>query len=109
MPLKGFGNAVAPSWLKPPKLVPNLDPKDVVDWAEDLAFNVGAYNLVLALGLGWTCWAFLKQPNIAGPLGIFFAFWLLAAAGAAFYTKVFPAFALQGSVGVALLIAVICA
>ena len=101
-----FVRKVAPSWVK------DLDPtlaEDRVSWAKQLAFNVGAYNLVLALGLGWTCWAFLKQPNIAGPLGIFFAFWLLAAAGAAFYTKVFPAFALQGSVGVALLIAVICA
>jgi hypothetical protein len=80
--------------------------EDRISWAKPLAFNVGAYNLVLAMGLARTCWAFLKQPNLAGPLGIYFAIWLLVAAAAADYTKVYLAFAVQGALGLALLIAV---
>jgi uncharacterized membrane protein len=96
-----FVGKVAPSWGDP-----ELN-KEHISWAWRLAFNIGAYNLVLAVGLAWTCWAFCTPSAMAGPLGYFFAFWLLAAAAAAFHTKVFPAFGLQGALGALLLIAAI--
>jgi uncharacterized membrane protein len=95
-----FVSIAAPSWMK--RL--NEDP---VTWARKLAYNVAAYNLMLAVGLGWTCWAIHKRQAIAGPLGMFFAIWLLVAAVAALCTKVFLAFALQGAAGALLLTATI--
>src|SRR5436305_1315445 len=92
----GFVNRAAPSWMK--RL--NEDP---ITWAGPLAINVGVYNLALAIGLAWTCWAFYQQQAIAGLLGLYFAIWLLLAAAAAFHTKVYLAFALQGFVGLVLL------
>ena len=73
-----------------------------VTWASDLAINVGTYNLILAVGLAWVA---IAGADVAGTLGIFLAVWLLAAAAAAFYTKVKPAFYAQGALGVILLIA----
>ena len=70
-----------------------------VAWARPLAANMGAYNLVLAAGLAWTA---VADPGLAPALGRFFAFWLLVAAAAATWTKVRPAAALQGSLGLLL-------
>ncbi len=76
-----------------------------IAWAKRLAFNIGIYNLVLALGLAWTCWAFATQAPTAKSLGIFFAVWLLGAAAAAISTQIVMAFIVQGALGVLLLIA----
>jgi hypothetical protein len=43
-------------------------------WSKRLAFNIGAYNLMLALGLLWTFWAFIQRPALAGMLAIFLQF-----------------------------------
>jgi uncharacterized membrane protein len=80
-----FVSTAAPSWMD------RLSKEDPVTWARKLAYNVAAYNLMLAVGLAWTCWAIHKRQAIAGPLGIFFAIWLLVAAAAALCTKVFLA------------------
>src|SRR4051812_5410822 len=97
-----FVQRVAPSWVK------DLDDKvarDHVHWARQLAANVGAYNLVLAVGLAWTCWGFFKRSSLTYSLGLFLGFWLLVAAIAAVRTEVFLAACLQGALGVLLLIA----
>jgi uncharacterized membrane protein len=73
-----------------------------VAWVRPLAFNVGAYNLVLAIGLIWVTMA---DPAMANALGRFFAFWLIVAAAAAACTKVWPAAVLQGVLGLLLGIA----
>jgi uncharacterized membrane protein len=96
-----FVKKVAPSWVE------GLDEKgaqDRVDWASQLAANV-AYNLVLAVGLAWTCWGFFTRSSLTYQLGLFFGFWLLVAAIAAARTEVFLAAGLQGALGVFLLIA----
>jgi uncharacterized membrane protein len=95
---------IAPSWVDGVK-----DAEVGVAWAKPLAFNIGIYNLVLALGLAWTCRAFATRAPIASALGTFFAIWLLGAAAAALYTQVFNAVIAQGSLGVALLLASILA
>jgi uncharacterized membrane protein len=99
----GLVRKIAPSWLE------DLDDVELAqahaDWAKRLAFNVGVYNLMLGIGLGWTCWAFAIQSPMARALGIFFGMWLLAAAGAALYTQVFRAFVAQGILGALLLLA----
>jgi uncharacterized membrane protein len=76
-----------------------------IKWAKDLAFNIGVYNLILAIGLAWTCRAFATQSAMADSLGVFFAIWLLGAAAAALYTRVWGAFVLQGIFGILLLFA----
>ena len=93
---------IAPSWLEG---LSDADAAKVVGWAKRLAFNIGIYNLVLALGLAWTCWAFATQAPIAKSFGLFFAIWLLGAAAAAIHTQVPNAFKAQGALGVALLVA----
>ena len=72
-------------------------------WAEPLAFNMGVYNLVLAGGLAWTCWAFINQPALAVTIGTFFIISLLAAAAAALHTQVYLAAKWQGGLGLVLL------
>src|SRR5712691_5213982 len=78
-----FVKMAAPSWIErvggEEKAIPS------VTWASDLAINVGTYNLVLAVGLGWVV---IAGANVAGTLGIFIAIWLLGAAAAAYYTNV---------------------
>jgi hypothetical protein len=91
---------VAPSWIE--GLDEDLSNKQIF-WAKRLAFNIGAYNLMLAAGLAWNCWAFFWQLPLAGMLGTFFAIWLLAAAAAALRTRVYPAAMLQGVFGLGLL------
>jgi uncharacterized membrane protein len=99
----GIVQKIAPSWLE------GIEDTELAeghaDWAKRLAFNIGVYNLMLAIGLGWTCWAFAIQSPMARALGVFFAIWLLGVAGAALYTQVFRAVFAQGILGVLLLLA----
>jgi uncharacterized membrane protein len=91
---------IAPSWTE------GVDKKVLhahVTWAKRLAFNIGAYNLLLAIGLAWTCVAYAHDDSIARPLAAFFGIWLLGAASAALYTRVVKAFVAQGVLGLALL------
>jgi uncharacterized membrane protein len=98
-----FVDTVAHSWIE--GLDEDLSNRHIF-WAKRLAFNIGAYNLMLAVGLAWNCWAFIQQPALAGMLGTFFAIWLLAAAAAALHTQVYLAAKLQGGLGVFLGMAV---
>jgi len=91
-----FVRRAAKAWMRDP----GADDAHVA-WARPLVINMGAYNLVLATGLVWTA---VADPGMAPALDRFFAFWLLAAAAAA-CTKVWPAAALQGSLGLLLGIA----
>jgi uncharacterized membrane protein len=93
---------IAPAWLEG---LEDAKSAEHADWARHLALNIGVYNLMLAIGLGWTCWAFAIQSPMARTLGVFFAIWLLGVAGAALYTQVFRAFVAQGLLGVLLLLA----
>ena len=97
---EAFVKKAAPSWIK------DNDPeaKEHIKWAKGLAFNVGIYNLVLALGLAWTAWAAFVDSNLQEPLAIFFSIWLLLAAAAAYHTKVYGAFVLQGFLALLLLL-----
>ncbi len=99
-----FVQMAAPSWVERvggrDKAIP------YVTWAAGLAFNVGTYNLVLAVGLAWVA---IAGSDVASTLGIFLAIWLLGAAAAACYTKVKPAFYVQGALGVILLIVALAA
>lgn len=95
-----FVESAAPGWIKPGD--PNTDAH--IEWARDLAFNMGIYNLVLAIGLAWTV---VADASIARSLGFFFSAWLLIAALAAGYTKVYSAAALQGVLGLLLLVAAV--
>ena len=74
---------IAPPWVE------GIDTSLVdahIAWAKRLAFNVGVYNLLLAIGLAWTAVAYATDAAIASSLGIFFGIWLLGAAAAALYT-----------------------
>ena len=71
-----------------------------VAWAHRLAQNMGAYNLVLALGL---VWVLAEGAAVADTLGLFLAVWLLIAALAAWLTQVPVAAATQGAAGLLLL------
>jgi uncharacterized membrane protein len=91
---------IAPAWNE------GLDASSAdahVNWARRLAFNVGAYNLMLAAGLAWTAFAYASNQPVADWLSLFFAIWLIVAAAAALYTRVVTAFAIQGLFGLALL------
>lgn len=72
-----------------------------ITWATPLAFNMGVYNLVLAIGLVWLA---IAGARVAASLGVFLGVWLLAAAVAALWTQVYPAFAAQGLLGLAVLL-----
>src|SRR3954449_7024599 len=65
-------------------------------------FNIGIYNLVLAMRLAWTV---IADANIRKQLVIYFSVWLLCAAAAAAYTQVYLACLVQGILGLLLLIA----
>jgi hypothetical protein len=95
-----FVTKAAPSWIEG---LDEADAKQHIFWAKRLAFNVGAYNLMLAFGLAWTFYAFIWQPALAGTLGILFGIWLLGAAAAALYTQVLVAAKAQGALGLLLL------
>jgi uncharacterized membrane protein len=96
-----FVEIAAPSWIK--GVERGLADKHI-DWARQLARNVGAYNLMLAVGLAWTSYALFQQSTIGRSLAIFFGIWLLVAAAAALYTKVFPAAIGQGFFGLLLIV-----
>jgi uncharacterized membrane protein len=90
---------IAPSWIE------GLNDIDLAEahiaWAKPLAFNVGVYNLLLAIGLTWTAFG---DATIVRSLATFFAIWLLGAAAAALYTRVVKACVLQGLLGLLLLL-----
>ena len=71
-----------------------------IEWSAPLALNVGAYNLALALGLAWVA---AKGVAATRALGLFLAVWLLIAAIAAGWTKIYLALAIQGALGLILL------
>jgi hypothetical protein len=102
----GWGAAfvakAAPAWLGhlPPEELPPATVAAIA-WAEGLAFNMGIYNLVLAIGLAWVMVAGAGQ---AGSLGIFLGLWLLMAAAAALSTQVYVACLAQGVLGLAVLV-----
>ena len=93
--------AIAPSWFEG---LTAATADNNVAWAQDLAFNIGVYNFMLALGLAWIL---IADPRLGRRLAIFFAIWHLSAAAAAYYTGVMPAFYVQGSLGLLLLAAAI--
>ena len=96
---RGFVERAAGAWID------RTDPQGTdahIAWAKRLAFNMGVYNLVLAIGLAWTA---VADAGVRGSLGVFFSVWLLLAAAAAAYTQIYKAFLLQGALGLALLIA----
>ena len=95
-----FVKQAAPRWIK--RAGGEVAAKPYVEWAKSLAINVGTYNLALAFGLAWLAFA---GAAVAGTLGIFLSIWLLAAAAAAYHTKVKIAFYAQGGLGIVLLIA----
>jgi uncharacterized membrane protein len=94
---------IAPSWLAGLEDIKLAEAH--ADWAKRLAFNIGVYNLMLGIGLGWTCRDFAVQSPMAPALAIFFGVWLMGAAAAALHTQVFRAFAAQGVLGALLLVA----
>src|SRR5262245_40739446 len=85
-----FVAKAAPSWRKTVGGTEKAEP--YVKWAADLAFNVGTYNLLLAVGLAWVA---IAGADVAGTLGLFLAIFLLGAAGAALHTGVKLAFYIQ--------------
>jgi hypothetical protein len=98
---RAFVANAAPGWIDPSD--PNTDGH--IEWARQLAFNMGAYNLVLAVGLAWIVYAVLRDQGIAHKLGYFFAFWFLFAAAVAHNTGVPLAAKAQGALGILLLAA----
>jgi uncharacterized membrane protein len=101
-----FVESAAGSWINPKESVEVTEGH--VWWARHLAFNIGIYNLVLAIGLAWTAyaaWHAVAGTNISASLGIFFSIWLLGAAAAAAYTGVYVACGLQGILGLLMLYA----
>ena len=79
-----FVQRAAPGWISP------QDTDAHITWAAPLAFNMGAYNLLLALGLAVTAWAAALGDPAAAWLGPLFGTWLLGAAAAAGITPGLP-------------------
>jgi uncharacterized membrane protein len=101
---RAFVDKAAPAWIEPRD--PNPDAH--IAWARRLAFNMGIYNLVLAIGLAWIvalAWPLVGDESLARSLGFFFAAWLIIAAAAAYHTQVHSAAKVQGLLGVLLLLA----
>jgi uncharacterized membrane protein len=96
---RSFVESAAPGWIRP------QDTDAHIMWAEPLAFNMASYNLLLALGLAVTAWAATVDDRAARWLGPLFGVWLLGAAAAAGLTGVYLALALQGVLGLLLLMA----
>ena len=101
-----FVNQAAKAWLDP-KQDPQLVASHVA-WAGPMARNLAAYNflLALALALAWTSILALREAALALPFAILLGLFLLGAAAAAGYTKVYAALAAQGVLAVLLLGAV---
>lgn len=98
----GFVASAAPAWVDHVP-VERLTPEALakIAWATPLAFNMGLYNLVLAIGLVWVA---VAGTGVAGSLGIFLGVWLLAAAAAALWTGVYIACVAQGLLGLLVLL-----
>lgn len=102
-----FVESAAPAWLKhlPKERLPGeeLPPETIaaIEWATPLAFNMGIYNLVLAIGLLWVA---VAGASVAASLGIFLGVWLLVAAAAALKTEVYLACGAQGLLGLAVML-----
>jgi uncharacterized membrane protein len=97
-----FVTSAAPVWvghLPTAQLPP--ESMAAITWATPLAFNMGIYNLVLAIGLLWVA---VAGARVAASLGTFLGVWLLVAATAALWTQVYPAFMAQGLLGLAVLL-----
>jgi uncharacterized membrane protein len=96
-----FVNSAAPAWTGNLPLE-QLPPETLaaITWATRLALNMGIYNLVLAMGLFWVA---VAGASVAASLGVFLGVWLLVAAAAALWTKVYLAFAAQGLLGLVVL------
>lgn len=100
----GFVARVAPAWVSS-RLPDGSVPPEIlghIAWSDDLTFNIGVYNLALAIGLAWVA---VAGARVAGSLGVFLAIWLLLAAAAAGWTQVIPALVAQGLLGLVLLYA----
>ena len=96
-----FVALAAPEWVGHKKAADiSAEKRAHIKWSRKLAQNMGAYNLVLALGL---IWVLAKGAAVAGTLGLFLAAWLLIAAVAAWLTKVPIAAGAQGAAGLLLL------
>ena len=95
---------IAPSWVRDPEYAASAETH--VRWARRLAFNMGAYNLMLGLGLGWAAFA---GDATARQLSVFFAIWLLVAAAVALGTGAVRAFQFQIAMGLVLLVLAILA
>jgi uncharacterized membrane protein len=67
-----FVEMAAPSWIE--GVERDLADKHI-DWARQLARNIGVYNLMLAVGLAWTSYALLQQSTIGRPLASQFGCW----------------------------------
>ena len=96
-----FVARAAPSWVdhkEAAAITPQMQSN--IDWAGKLACNMGVYNLVLAIGLGWLAFG---GRRFASPLGLFLAIWLIVAGAAGGLTGVNGALYLQGGLGLALL------
>src|SRR5947209_7640733 len=62
-----FVATAAPKWIGYQKLGElSIEMKDRIDWAENLADNMGTYNLVLAIGLAWV--AYERHKSLRGDL-----------------------------------------
>jgi uncharacterized membrane protein len=97
-----FVTSAAPAWVEHLPAA-QLPPQTIaaITWATPLAFNMGIYNLVLAIGLLWVA---VAGASVAASLGIFLGVWLLMAAAAALWTQVYLAFVAQGLLGLAVLL-----
>lgn len=96
-----FVKKVAKAWTV-------ADPAELaahVEWARPLARNLGSYNLLVALSLAWTAWAAWQDWPSAVPFASLLGLFLLGAAAAAGWTKVYIALAAQGILGALLLAA----
>jgi uncharacterized membrane protein len=96
-----FVTSAAPAWVEhlPAAQLPP-ETTAAITWATPLAFNMGVYNLVLAMGLLWVA---VAGASVAASLGMFLGVWLLVAAAAALWTQVYLAFVAQGLLGLAVL------
>ena len=62
-----FVATAAPKWIGYQKLGDlSTEMKGRIDWAENLADNMGTYNLVLAIGLAWV--AYERHKSLRGDL-----------------------------------------
>lgn len=95
-----FVTTAAPSWLGMEFENPSTEMLKHIDWARQLAANMGVYNLVFALGLAWVAF---DDERAGDRLASFLGAGLVVVAIAAFTTGVYGACVLQGATGLLLL------